>query len=135
MLFRSSAFPAEDDDEDLHVRELDAIIARLSDDSPTRQDATSIPIAYPSLAALRISQVTLVSIDLPEFEAGGTLNVTFKLKTFKPSVPRPARTTAPVAENGTPPAPNPGVNSITPIATPPRRSPPSASGAAAPRPR
>ena len=129
-----SAFPSEDEgNEDLHVQQLDAIIARLSDDSPTRQDASAFPIAYPSLAALRVTQVTLESIDLPEYEAGSTLNVTMKFKTFKPSVPRATRTTAPAAENGTGPAANPGVNSITPIAAPPRRTPPSQSGAAAPR--
>lgn len=143
-----SAFPSEDhpDDEDEQVRQMDAIIARLADRSPTRQDVSAIPIAHPALSAMGLATFTLTSIDLPEFEAGSTLNVTMKFKEWRAPVVRPARTTAAATEGASaPPALGNGRNgdlatarangslSISPIDRGPRIERPSTSGAAAPR--
>lgn len=130
-----SAFPEDDDTiEDLHIEEMNAIYARLSDESPTGQDAAAFPIAYPSLAFARIFQATVESITLPEFEAGGTVNLTIKFKSYKAPVPRPVRTTATPAETAaTPAVVRPNGSTIAPIDAGPRVAPPSQSGAAAPR--
>lgn len=139
-----SAFPSEDhpDDEDEQVRQLDAIIARVATRAPSRQDVSAIPIAHPALSALGLASFTLTSIDLPEFVAGGTLNVAFKFKEWRAPTVRPARTTAAASEQPAEPATiRPNGTTMTPIAAPgaaPRAAPvvprPSASGAAAPRP-
>jgi hypothetical protein len=130
-----SAFPSEDhpDDPDEQVRQLDAIIARVASRAPSQQDAEAIAIAHPALGAMGLTSFTLTSIDLPEFEAGSTLNVTFKFKEHRPVTPRnvtrtpttPAETQRPAAI-----AANNRGETIRPIPAPAR---PSASGAANPR--
>jgi len=132
-----SAFPSEDhpDDVDEQVRQLDAIIARVASRSPTQQDAEAIPVAHPALSAMGLTSFTLTSIDLPEFEAGSTLNLTLKLKEFRPATPRDVTRTP--ATPGEVPAANRAVRNhgetIAPIAAPARVARPSSSGAAAPR--
>ncbi|MDB4929456.1 MAG: hypothetical protein JWM10_1940 [Myxococcaceae bacterium] len=130
-----SAFPEDDEaEEDQHVQEMDAIYARLSDESPTRQGASAFPVSYPSLSFARINMATVESISLPEFEAGGTLNLTIKFKSFKAPVARPVRTTATPAEGAAPAAITNHGETIAPIDRGPRvPDPPSRSGAAAPR--
>lgn len=130
-----AAFPSEDhpDDADEQVRQLDAIIGRVANRAPSQQDAEAIPIAHPALGAMGLTAFTLTSIDLPEFEAGSTLNVTFKFKEHRPATARDVtRTPATPAETQTPAAisrANRG-ETIRPIPAPAR---PSASGAANPR--
>lgn len=132
-----SAFPSEDhpEDEDEQVRQLDAIIARVANRSPTQQDASAIPIAHPALSAMGLSSFTLTSIDLPSFEAGSTLNLTLKFKEWRAPVARPARTTAAATEGASaPPATiRPNGTTMVPIDRGPRIERPSTSGAAAPR--
>jgi hypothetical protein len=132
-----AAFPSEDHPEDIdeQVRQLDAIIARVASRSPTQQDAEAIPVAHPALSAMGLTSFTLTSIDLPEFEAGSTLNLTLKLKEFRP--PSARNVTRTPATPGEVPAANRGIRNhgetITPVAAPARVARPSASGAAAPR--
>ncbi|MDP3219935.1 MAG: hypothetical protein Q8S73_37895, partial [Deltaproteobacteria bacterium] len=132
-----AAFPEDDEAiEDLHVQEMDAIYARLSDESPTRQGGAAFPVAYPSLAFARISMATVESITLPKFEAGGMLLMTIKFKAFKEPVPRTVRATTTPAESQTPAAigANNRGETMVPIDRGPRLpDPPSRSGAAAPR--
>lgn len=130
-----AAFPSEDhpDDEDEQVRQLDAIIARVASRAPSTQDAEAVAIAHPALGAMGLTSFTLTSIDLPEFEAGSTLNVTFKFKEHRPATARDVtRTPATPAETQRPAAisrANRG-ETMRPIPAPAR---PSASGAANPR--
>lgn len=130
-----AAFPSEDhpDDQDEQVRQLDAIIARVANRSPSQQDAEAIAIAHPALGAMGLTSFTLTSADLPEFEAGSTLNVTFKFKEHRPVTPRNVtRTPTTPAETQRPAsiAANNRGETIRPIPAPAR---PSASGAANPR--
>lgn len=139
------AFPEDDEArEDLHVQEMDAIYARLSDEAPTRQGSSAFPVSYPSLAFARIYQATVESVSLPEYDAStGMVVMTIKFKSFKEPVPRTVRATATPAE--TPAALGNGRNgdlaagrangtiSMTPTTRGRAIPRPSASGAAAPR--
>lgn len=126
-----AAFPDEDGG-NTQVDQLDAILARLTDESPTRQGTTAYPVSYPTLAAMKITQVTVESIDIPEYEAGSTLNCTFKFKQWRPSAPRTTRTTTSARDDNTSSEVDTTVrndgSTIRPIPAPPSRS-----GAANPR--
>lgn len=104
--------------EESHFLQLDAILQRLTNRQPSRQDSHAFEIFYPSLEQMEIRLVLVDEISLMEPTGpGGLFTQEIKFKEFRPAPPR--QRTQPVTRAPTTPAQGqtPTAPSITPIAT------------------
>ena len=75
---------------DAQIDQLSALIAAVTDRSPTTQDVNALSIAHPAIAIAGVSQVTLDDAAAPEVtDPGGLVVWVCKVKAYTPPVPKP----------------------------------------------